>query len=140
MPFRIGSALVGIALAVSTATVAIAQADDSAPPADDAVAVDTSLPAPAVDQPSAAPTLFLSLLNPIDQEVELPLETAQMQIQGMTLPGAVVSIDGNLVDTDQQGNFAGVIAVDQGASEIEVLASDAQGNQVNTSIFVTRGE
>jgi|ERR1051326_1281539 hypothetical protein len=135
MAFRIGSAMVALALTLSSATVAMAQADETAPPADDA-----ALAAPAVDQPGVAPTLFLTLVNPVDQDVELPLETAQLQVQGMTLPGAVVSIDGNLVDTDDQGTFAGVTAVDEGANEIEVVASDDQGNQVNTSIFVTRGE
>lgn len=140
MRFRIGSAVVTMALAVSMATVAMAQADDTTPAAGDAVPTDTSLVAPAMDQPSVAPTLFLTLVNPIDQDVELPLETAQIQIQGMTLPGAVVSVDGNVVDTDDQGNFTAVTTLDEGANEIEVVASDDQGNQVDNSIFVTRGE
>lgn len=136
MHFRLGSALVALALAVSTATIAAAQADDNTPPAEDAIAA----PAPAVDQPSVAPTLFLTLVNPVGLDVELPIGSSEIQIQGMTLPGAVVSLDGNLVDTDDQGNFTGVTAFDGGANEIEVVASDDQGNQVYTSIFVTRGE
>jgi hypothetical protein len=87
-----------------------------------------------------APTLFLTLANPVDLDIELPLDTAQLTVQGTTLPGAIVSVDGNLVDTDDQGNFATVAALDQGANEIEVVASDDQGNQLSTSIFVTRGE
>ena len=39
-----------------------------------------------------------------------------------------------------QGGFTGVTALDEGANEIEVVASDDQGNQVNLTIFVTRGE
>jgi Glucodextranase, domain B len=136
MRFRIGSALVGMALAVTTATAAMAQADDGTPPPDTAVTVAV----PVVDQSSDAPTLFVTVVNPIDQDIELPLETAQIQIQGVTLPGAVVSIDGNLVDTDDQGNFAAIAALDEGANEIEIVASDDQGNQTNTTIFVTRGE
>ena len=124
MRFRIGSALVALALAASMTAVALAQADDGAPQADDA----------------SPPALFLSLASPAEQDVEVPLETAQLTIQGTTLPGAVVSIDGDLVDTDDQGNFAADTALDVGANEIEVVASDDQGNQVNTSIFVTRGE
>jgi len=140
MRFRIGSTLVALALVVSMTGVALAQADDGSAPMDDAVPADTPGAAPTVNQPSVAPTLFLTLVNPVEQDVEVPLETAQLSIKGMTLPGAVVSIDGDLVDTDDQGGFTGVIALDEGANEIEVVASDDQGNQVNLIIFVTRGE
>ena len=140
MRLRIGSALMALALVVSTAAVALAQADDDTPPMDDAVPVDTLVAAPAMDQPSVAPTLFLTLVNPVEPDVEVPLETAQLTIQGVTLRGAVVSIDGDLVDTDDQGNFVGVTALDERANEIVVVASDDQGNQANISIFVTRGE
>ena len=140
MRFRIGSTLVALALVVSMTGVALAQADDGSAPMDDAVPADTPGAAPTVNQPSVAPTLFLTLVNPVEQDVEVPLETAQLTIQGVTLPGAVVSIDGDLVDTDDQGNFVGVTALDEGTNEIEVVASDEQGNQSNISIFVTRGE
>ena len=140
MRFRIGSTLVALALVVSMTGVALAQADDGSAPMDDAVPADTPGAAPTVNQPSVAPTLFLTLVNPVEQDVEVLLETAQLTIKGMTLPGAVVSIDGDLVDTDDQGGFTGVIALDEGANEIEVVASDDQGNQVNLTIFVTRGE
>jgi hypothetical protein len=140
MRFRIGSVIVALVLAVSMAAVALAQADDGTSPMDDAMPVDTPAAAPAVNQSSVAPTLFLTVINPAEQDVEVPLETAQLTIQGVTLPGAVVSIDGDLVDTDDQGNFVGVTTLDEGANEIEVVASDDQGSQVNTSIFVTRGE
>src|SRR5438128_425062 len=140
MRFRIGSALVALVMAVSMTAVALAQADDGTSPMDDAIPVDTSVAAPAMDQPSVAPKLFLTLVNPVEPDVEVPLETAQLTIQGVTLPGAVVSIDGDLVDTDDQGGFVGVTALDEGANEIEVVASDDQGNEVNVTIFVTRGE
>ena len=93
-----------------------------------------------MDQPSIAPRLFLTLVNPADQDVEVPLETAQLTIQGVTLSWAVVSIDGDLVETDDQGNFVGMTTLDEGANEIEVVASDDQGNQIDTTIFITRGE
>lgn len=128
-----------LALAVSMASVALAQADDDTPPVEGTAPVDTSVAAPPLQQPGAAPLLFLTLVNRVEQDVEVPLETAQFAIQGSTLPGAVVSIDGSLVDIDDQGTFGGVTALDEGANEIKVVASDDQGNQINTSIFVTRG-
>ena len=140
MRFRIASALVALVMAVSITAFALAQADDGTSPVDDATPLDTLVAAPTMDQPSVAATLFLTLVNPVEPDVEVPLETAQLTIQGVTLRGAVVSIDGHLVDTDDQGNFVGVTALDEGANEIEVVASDDQGNQSNISIFVTRGE
>jgi hypothetical protein len=139
MRFRFGSTLVAMALVVSMTTIALAQADDGTTPTDDPAATETLVAAPTVDQPSVARTLFLTLATPVDQDVEVPLETTQLTIQGTTLPGAVVSIDGDLVDTDNQGGFTGVTALEEGANEIEVVASDDQGNQANITIFVTRG-
>ena len=140
MRFRIASALVALVMAVSITAFALAQADDGTSPVDDATPLDTLVAAPTMDQPSVAATLFLTLVNPVEPDVEVPLETAQLTIQGVTLPGAVVSIDGDLIDADDQGNFVAVTALDEGANEIEVVASDDQGNQSNISIFVTRGE
>jgi len=140
MRFRMGSVLVALALTVSTVSIAMAQADDDTPSVEDVVPADTAVAAPAVKQPDVAPTLFLTLANPAEQDIEVPLDTAQLMVQGTTLPGAVVSIDGNLADTDDQGNFGGTVALDQGANEIVVVASDDQGNQINTSLFITRGE
>jgi hypothetical protein len=140
MRFRIGSALAALALAASMATVAMAQADDGTPPVDD-VSANTLVAPPATEQqPAIASTLFLTLVNPVDQDVEVPLDTTQLTVQGATLPGAIVSIDGDLVDTNDRGEFVDDTLLEEGANEIVVIASDDQGNQVNTSLFVTRGE
>jgi hypothetical protein len=135
MYFRIGSAIVSLALAVSMAAVALAQADDDPPPA-----VDQPTEAAAPDLPAVAPTLFLRLDTPAERDVEVPLETVQLTVQGATLPGAVVSIDGDLVDTDDQGGFIGITALDEGANEIEIVASDGDGNQISTTLYVVRAD
>jgi len=137
MGFRIGSAIVSLALAVSMTVVALAQADDGTANGDEGATVDT----PAqVDPSTVAPTLYLQLSNPTEQDLEVPLETVQLMVQGTTLRGAVVSIDGDLVDTDDQGQFSGTADLDEGANEIEIVASDGDGNQVSTTLFVVRGE
>ncbi len=102
--FRILSAVVGLALAVSMTAVALAQADDDTAVADDAVPVDTTLAAPVAD-PGAPPMLFLQLVDPAEEDVEVPLGTAQQTVRGVTLPGAMVSIDGDLADIGDQGGF-----------------------------------
>ena len=139
MRYRLCSLLLGLALAVSMTLVALAQADDDARPTDDAV--DTTLVvAPAADEPSVAPTLFLELVEPAELDVEVPLSTDNLTIRGVTLAGAVVSIDGDLVDVDDQGSFVGVTALEEGANEIDVVVSDAQGNQVSTTLVAVRGD
>ena len=137
MRFRIGSAVVSLALAISMTAMALAQADDDTPSTDDATPAET---APIVDQSGAAPMLFLQLFDPAEQDIEVPLETAHLTVSGATLPGAVVSLDGDLADTDDQGSFTGVAALDEGANVIEIIASDSEGNQTSTTLYVVRGE
>jgi hypothetical protein len=139
MLYRIGSALVGLALAVSMSAMALAQADEGSSAAADAVPADTAVTAPAADA-TIGPTLFLQLTDPAEQDVEVPLAVTHLTVRGITLAGAVVSVDGDLVDTDDQGGFIDLIALDAGASEIEVVTSDGQGNQVTMTVFVVRGE
>lgn len=140
MRFRIGSALVSLALAVSMTAVALAQADDGTPAPDGSTPDGAAVASPVVDQPVPAVQLFVHLVDPTEEDITVPLETAQLTIQGVTLPGAVVSVDGDIVDVDDQGNFAGMTSLDEGANEIEVVASDGDGNQVSTTLFVVRGE
>src|SRR5712691_7495124 len=139
MRFRIGSAVVALALALSMTAVAFAQADDDTPAADDSMPADTTVAAPGTNQ-NAPPMLFLQLVDPAEEDVEVPPGTAQLAVRGVTLPGAVVSVDGNLADVDDQGGFVGLSPIDEGANEIEVVASDGQGNQVTTTLFVVRND
>ena len=139
MRFRIGSVVVGLALAVSMTAVALSQADGDIPAVDDAAPVDTPAVAQVTDQ-SDPPMLFLQLAEPAEEDVEVPLGTTQLTVRGVTLPGAVVSLDGDLANIDDQGGFVGLIPLDEGAKDIEVVASDGQGNQVTTTLFVVRGE
>ncbi len=138
MRFRIGSAIASLALAISMTAVAMAQADGDTHTTDDAVPAETAA-APGVDQSSVAPMLFLQLIDPDEQDVEVPLETDHLTVHGATIPGTVVSIDGELVDTDDQGSFAGVAALEEGANVIDVVASDNDGNQLSTTLYVVRG-
>jgi hypothetical protein len=157
MRLHLFPALLGLAVAVTvTASLALAQADDGTPTSDNSSAVDSPAAAaddttppisvdiapPATDQSTVAPipALFVQLVDPADLDVLVPLTTDQLTVHGLTLPGAVVSIDGDLVDIDDQGNFVGVTPLDEGVNDIEVVASDAQGNQTSTILYVVRGE
>jgi glucodextranase-like protein len=139
MRYRIGLALVGLALALSTSAAALAQADDDTSTSDGTAAVDAAVVTPVADS-AAPPTLFLQLADPAEQDIEVPLGTAQLTVTGTTLPGAVVSVGGDLADVDDQGTFTDTAALDEGANEIDIIASDNQGNQLTTTLYVVRGE
>jgi len=156
MRFRIAPAIVGLVLALSITGLALAQADDVTPPTEQAApadavgtapidtstAGDTVTTPPLVDEPSASPaqTLFLQLVDPADLDVVVPLSMDQLVIHGLTLPAAVVSIDGDLVDIVDLGHFAGAPPLAQAAHHTPVVASVSLGNQTSTTLFVVRGE
>jgi FtsP/CotA-like multicopper oxidase with cupredoxin domain len=112
-----------------TQTVDQPQTMDQSPAVDD-----TSVPVPV-----PAPMLFVRVIDPVEEDVEVPLETTSITISGMTLPGAIVSVDGMLVDVDDQGVFTWSVALDEGANSIDVIASTPDGAEADAELFVTRG-
>jgi hypothetical protein len=120
MRYRIGCALVGLALAASMAMTAFAQSDG--------------------DPAATGQSLFVRLVNPAEDDVEVGFNTTALLITGVTLNDAILSVDGELVDVDDQGGFTTVAQLDEGANEIVIVASDADGNQVATSLFVVRDD
>ncbi len=138
MRLRTVSALLGLALAVSMTTAALAQTDGDPAPAEGIDVIDQAPTAPVVDQ--AAAPLFVQVLQPAERDVEVAADTADLAVIGVTRPGSVVSLDGDLLDVDDQGNFSGMAHLDEGVNEIDLVVSDAQGNQLSTTLFVVRGE
>jgi hypothetical protein len=120
MRYRIGCVLIGLALAASMALTAFAQADG--------------------DPAATGQWLFVRVIDPAEADVEVALTMTTIAITGITLKDAIVSIDGELVDVDEQGGFTTVAQLDEGANEIVIVASDADGNQVTTSLFVVRDD
>jgi hypothetical protein len=137
MLLRIGSALLSLTLVASLSAVALAQTEDDSPTLDSAPAPGGLVLAPG-DIP--VPKLVLQLTAPADPDVAVPLETGALTVQGMTLPGAVVSVDGGLADVDSEGNFTGVAVLTEGANAIDVVVSDDEGNQISSTVYVVRGE
>ena len=139
MRYRIGCVLVGLAMAASATATALAQVDEDPAATGDSLAADTATVPPVADQ-SVRPALFVRVVDPIEDDVEVPLATSALVIHGASLSTAVVSVDGDLVDVDDQGGFLAVAQLDEGANQINIVASDADGNQVTTTLFVVRGD
>lgn len=77
--------------------------------------------------------LTLRVQSPADEST---VSQSPIVVRGTTAPGAVVSVDGALADTDAAGNFACAVDLEEGANVIEVVASDLTGAQLAVDLFV----
>lgn len=83
--------------------------------------------------PAPARPLFLELLEPVgDTTVESPL----LEVSGLTISEAVVSVDGDLARVESDGRFALQVPLVLGANLLEVVASDPLGNQISLLLSV----
>ena len=74
---------------------------------------------------SPAQGFFLEVTAPQDETV---VSTNPICVSGSTSLGADVSVNGELVDVDEQGNFAAMVELEEGPNAIEVIATDYEGN------------
>lgn len=102
--------------------------------------------APALAAPSRAPHpqfesgLFLDLPDFGDgDDVEVPAGASTLTVAGSTIPDADVSVDDDFVDLDDDGTFAVDVPLDE-VTEIQIVASDADGNVVERTLLVTHAE
>ena len=118
-----------IALTVATTAAAQEEVDQPAP---------SDAPASTLDDlPS---TLFVRVLDPSDEAIEVPSSTASIAVRGLTLADAVASVDGILVPVDAQGLFVSIVPLDLGVNDIDVVASTADGAQADTTLIVIRAD
>jgi len=128
-----GLALVAL-LSVSLLGCATGSAPELAPPPSP---VPAPAPAPAPGMPPAPLTagtqLKLTVTQPADNII---VDTDRIEVKGTTGPGAVVSANNEFATADSQGNFTIAVMLDEGPNIIEVVASDASGNEANFTLTV----
>ena len=94
-------------------------------------------PTPAVTPitgPSPTPTstpilttgLFVQVTNLPKESV---VHTNTVRVDGRTSPDAIVSVNGIIVDVDEEGRFTAIVSLEEGTNIIEVIASDFAGNE-----------
>jgi hypothetical protein len=86
----------------------------------------------------------MTAATPITLQVLLPEDGAefdigQCQVSGVSAPGAVVTINDEIVIAEVDGSFQATISLEAGPNLIEVLASDASGGEAFTYLTVTYG-
>ena len=77
--------------------------------------------------------LVLSIATPEDESFA---STSVISVTGRASVGAVVSVDGNLVELDPDGTFKTIVELVDGPNVIEIVASDLLGNERSEIIRV----
>jgi hypothetical protein len=89
--------------------------------------------------PTATPTppvvggLFLDVMEPQDEST---VTISPVSVSGTTIPDAVVSVNGEIVEVDNQGNFTMMVTLEEGPNIIEIVASDLEGNEVSKILAI----
>ena len=78
-------------------------------------------------------TLALEVTEPEDESV---VSTSVVTVKGVTTADAVVSVNGTLVDVDEDGKFSTVVSLEEGPNTIEVVASDSEDNEASKLLTV----
>ena len=71
-------------------------------------------------------SFFLNVTQPVDNS---STNSNKIEVKGYTSPGAVVTVNGELADVNDEGTFTTIINLEEGPNLIEVIASDIEGNQ-----------
>ena len=74
----------------------------------------------------SAGTLQLQILSPLDGAV---VNTPQVEIVGLAPAGAVVSVNDDILIVGSDGKFKSTVTLEEGPNVIEIIASDASGNE-----------
>jgi len=98
-----------------------------------AAPAETATPAPTPTQdPTGA--LFLAIESPANL-VEIVTED-EIEITGRTRIDALVSVNDEIVDVDENGRFNATVALEEGDNVIEIVASIATGEEVGESLVI----
>lgn len=95
----------------------------------------TPAPAPTpIPTPTPTPAgFFLKVTEPKDESI---VTTSIIHVSGMTTVDAVLSINDEIGEIDEHGNFSTVVTLDEGPNYIEVIASDLEGNQEVVTLLI----
>lgn len=82
---------------------------------------------------STPTSLFLTIVEPANETV---VDVNTVTIQGQTLAGAIVSINGGPVNVDSNGNFSLSVTLEEGPNVFDIIATDQAGDEVTTQLVV----
>jgi len=83
--------------------------------------------------PTPEPEFFLTVTEPTDNSI---INADKVEVKGRTTPGAIVSVNGELAEVDEGGNFTMMVVLEEGPNIIEVIASDLEGNEESRTLVI----
>jgi hypothetical protein len=88
----------------------------------------TQFSEPVIVQP-----LFLQILSPQDEET---VSNPQIDVIGLAPVGAVISVNEDILIVGVDGQFKSIVALEEGLNLIEIVASDASGDETYLELTV----
>ena len=128
-------ALIGIltlsaVLVISISACSSNEAIEATPtPAIEATATPTATPTPRATPKS----LFLTVTSPEDESI---VETSEVTVIGETLPTAIVSVNGEEVNVEDDGTFSTTVTLEEGPNDIQIVASTLGGQETSVILMV----
>jgi hypothetical protein len=78
--------------------------------------------------------LWLQVISPQDEAI---VDTAHVEVIGSAPAGAVISVNDEIMLVPDDGEFQAVVSLEDGPNLIEIIASDASGNETSLLLTVT---
>ena len=126
----IGILCLSVALTISISACSSNEATEATPiPTIEATATPTATPTPKATQKP----LFLIVTSPEDESV---VETSEVMVTGETLPTAIVSINGEEVNVEDDGTFSTTVTLEEGPNDIQIVASTLGGQETSVILMV----
>ncbi len=111
-----------------------APAEITPPPAPTPAPTPTPIPTPTPEPtPTPKPEFFLTVTQPADDSI---INADKVEVRGRTTRGAIVSVNGELAEVDEEGNFTMMVVLEEGPNIIEVIASDLEGNEDGRTLVI----
>lgn len=88
----------------------------------------------AAEFEQATGALFLEMISP--ETDELFVTQSSYEFSGRTTVDALLSVNDHILEVDEQGNFALAMVLEEGPNVIEVVASNALGEQFDEVLLV----
>ena len=89
----------------------------------------------------SAPISLLTLVDPASDEDVIEASDPTFTAVAQARPGAVVSVDGDLVDLAADGSFSSTVLLEDGLNTIEVVATDpGTEEEARATFLVVLGE
>jgi hypothetical protein len=91
-------------------------------------------PTSTAPTPTRSALMEFRILSPEDEAV---VNVPEVEVVGEAEPETVITLNEEIVVVDESGTFSVTLPLDEGPNEIEIVASDLEGNELSLILEVT---